>query len=99
MGSSQFRMLSGFNHNLKYKGRTYHVQTEDGGRGNPVIITHVFLGGVILSTVRSSYQDLLSRPDFEDSVRGRMKVQHLEEIRKLFAGDFDARVRDAIGDD
>ncbi len=99
MGSSQFRMLSGFNHNLKYKGRTYHVQTEDGGRGNPVIITHVFLGGVILSTVRSSYQDLLSLPDFEDSVRGRMKVQHLEEIRKLFAGDFDARVRDAIGDD
>ncbi len=99
MGSSQFRMLSGFNHNLKYKGRTYHVQTEDGGRGNPVIITHVFLGGVILSTVRSSYQDLLSLPDFEDSVRGRMKVQHLEEIRKLFAGDFDAQVRDAIGDD
>lgn len=99
MGPAQFRMLSGFNHNLKYKGKTYHVQTEDGGRGNPVIITHVFLGGVILSTVRSSYQDMLSLPGWEESVRGRMKVQHLEEIRKLFSGDFDSRVQDAIRDD
>lgn len=99
MGSSQFRMLSGFNHNLKYKGKTYHVQTEDGGRDNPIILTHVFLGGVILSTARSPYQDLLSRPDWEDSLRERMKAQHLEEIRRLFSGAFDSRVRDAMGDD
>ena len=99
MSSSQFRMLSGFNHNIKFKGKTYHIQTEDGGRENPRIITHIFLGGVILSTVRSSYQDMLSLPGWEESVRGRMKVQHLEEIRKLFSGDFDSRVQDAIRDD
>ena len=99
MGPAQFRMLSGFNHNLKYKGKTYHVQTEDGGRGNPVIITHVFLGGVILSTVRSSYKELLTVPGWEDTVRERMKVQHLEEIRKLFSGSFDSRVQDAFRDD
>ena len=99
MGPAQFRMLSGFNTDVDREGRIFHVQTEDGGRGNPVIITHVFLGGVILSTVRSSYQDLLSQPGWEDSVRGRMKVQHLEEIRKLFSGSFDSRVQDAFRDD
>jgi len=99
MGSSQFHMLTGFNHNLKYKGRTYHIQTEDGGRDNPMIITHAFLGGVILSTVRKPYVELLSRPDFEEALRERMKVQHLEEIRKLFSGAFNSAVKDATGDD
>jgi hypothetical protein len=84
-------MLSGFNHNLKYKGKVYHIQTEDGGKENPQIITHAFLGGVILDTVRRSYGDLLAKPHWQDTLRERMKAQHLEEIRKLFAGAFEAR--------
>ncbi len=99
MDASRFRMISGFNHNLKYKGKTYHIQTEDGGRDNPIIITHAFLGGVILSTVRKPYDELLSLPNWEASLRERMKVQHLEEIRKLFSGAFDSRVEDATEDD
>jgi hypothetical protein len=99
MSSSQFRMLSGFNHNLKHKGKTYHIQTEDGGRQNPMIITHIFLGGVILSTVRTPYDDLFSLPDWEESLRARMKVQHLDEVRSLFSGTFDSQVEDAAKDD
>ncbi|HEU5361480.1 MAG TPA: hypothetical protein VFU42_10035 [Candidatus Deferrimicrobiaceae bacterium] len=99
MSSSPFRMLSGFNHNLRYKGRTYHVQTEDGGRENSMITTHVFLGGAILSTTRQTYRDLLSRPGWEESLRERMKIQHLDEIRKLFSGAFDPMVEDASADD
>jgi hypothetical protein len=89
MGSRRQRMLSGFNHNIRYKGRTYHIQTEDGGEDNPNIVTHAFLGGVILDTVRQPYGDLLGSPGWEDALRGRMKTQHLEEIRKLFSGAFD----------
>jgi len=99
MSSSQFRMLSGFNHNIKFKGKTYHIQTEDGGRENPMIITHIFLGGVILSTIRTPYDDLLSQPGWEESLRERMKVQHLDGIRNLFSGAFESRVRDATEDD
>ena len=84
------RMLSGFNHNLKYKGKTYHIQTEDGGRDNPFIITHAFIGGVILDTVRRSYEDVLGRPDWQETLKARMKAQHLEEIRRLFSGAFDS---------
>lgn len=89
MGAKRTRMLSGFNHNIPYKGKTYHIQTEDSGRERPQIVTHAFLGGVILDTVRQSYADLLGRADWEDAVCGRMKAQHLEEIRKLFSGAFD----------
>lgn len=87
---ARVRMLSGFNHNLKYKGKVYHIQTEDGGKDNPQIITHAFLGGIILDTVRRPYEDLLGNPDWQEVLRGRMKAQHLEEISKLFSGAFDA---------
>jgi len=48
MGGQQMRMLSGFNHNIRFRGKVYHVQTEDGGKDNPQIITHAFQGGAIL---------------------------------------------------
>jgi len=80
-------MLSGFNHNIKFRGKTYHVQTEDGGRKNPVIKTHVFLGGAILDSVQWSYEDILGKPSWQEVLKKRMKVQHLEEIRRLISGD------------
>lgn len=89
MDVKRFRMLPGFNHNILYKGKTYHIQTEDGGKEHPQIVTHAFLGGVILDTVRQPYGDLLERPDREEAIRDRMKAQHLDEIRKLFSGAFD----------
>ncbi|MCL5966317.1 MAG: hypothetical protein M1550_03760 [Deltaproteobacteria bacterium] len=99
MGEAGSRMLSGFNHNLKYKGRIFHVQTEDGGREAAQVISHVFHGGVILDTARQSYRDLFERPDWRDALRERMKAQHLEEIRKLYSGLLDARMQDLLGDD
>src|SRR5690606_34821597 len=35
-------MIPGFNHNIKHKGRIFHIQTEDSGPKNPHIITHLF---------------------------------------------------------
>ena len=93
------QMLTGFNHNLKYKGKTYHVQTEDGGRDNPSIVTHTFIGGVILDSVRKSYADLVGQEGWQDTVREMMKVQHLEEIRRLFSGAFDAVTESKSGND
>jgi len=87
MGGSQMRMLSGFNHNIRFRGKVYHVQTEDGGKDNPQVITHAFQGGAILDSVRTSYADLLERPDWLADLKDRMKAQHLEEIRRLMAGE------------
>ncbi len=93
------QMLTGFNHNLKYKGKVYHVQTEDGGKDNPHIVTHTFLGGVILDTVRQSYADLLGQEGWQDKLRDLMKAQHLEGIRRLFSGTFDAATDSKSGND
>jgi len=86
-GGPQMRMLSGFNHNIRFRGKVYHVQTEDGGKDNPQIITHAFQGGAILDSVRTSYTDLLDRPNWQAGLKDRMKAQHLEEIRRLMSGD------------
>src|SRR4030067_992931 len=99
MGSSKFRVLSGFNQNFRYKGKTYHIQTEDSGRGNAAIMTHVYLGGVILSTARQTYHDLLSLPDWENLLPERMKGQHLGGRRKLFSGPFEPPVGNPAGAD
>jgi len=87
MASTQMKMLSGFNHNIRFRGKVYHVQTEDGGKANPQISTHVFLGGVILDSVRWPYEDILGKPGWQAVLKDRMKAQHLEEIRRLLAGE------------
>ena len=76
-------MLIGFNTNIKYKGKTYHVQTEDGGIANPYIITLLYYQGAILSSKKTNYSYLLGQPDFEDKLRELMKQQHREMIREL----------------
>jgi len=58
MDGPQMRMLSGFNHNIRFRGKVYHVQTEDGGR-TTADHHHAFQGGGILDSVRTSYEDLL----------------------------------------
>jgi hypothetical protein len=87
MGGPQMKMLSGFNHNIRFRGKVYHVQTEDGGKANPQVITHAFHGGAILDSVRTSYADLLVLPNWQAELKDRMKAQHLEEIRRLMSGD------------
>ena len=87
MGGTQMKMLSGFNHNIRFRGKVYHVQTEDGGKGNPMVITHVFHGGGILDSLRQPYDDILGQPNWQTTLKERMKAQHLEEIRRVLAGD------------
>ena len=87
MRFTRSKMLLGFNHNIKFRGKTYHVQTEDGGRATPVIKTYVFLGGVILDSVQWPYEDILGQLPWQDILKNRMKAQHLDGIRRLLSGE------------
>jgi hypothetical protein len=80
--------LLGYNHNVKYKGRIYHVQTEDSGPGNPRLFTHLYFEGTILSTKRHDY-DAASA---EDVVRGLMQGQHKAILKDLKQGRLDDRL-------
>ncbi len=82
-------MVPGFNHNVMHKGRMYHIQTEDSGVKNPHIITHLFVGGNILSTKKTSYADILNSEHLEEVVREIMEEQHKSMLRELKRGVYD----------
>lgn len=84
-------MVLGFNHNLIYKGETFHVQTEDSGVANPHIITLLYRGGVIISSKKTGYSDILKMDNLEVVVEELMKEQHKDMMRRLKAGEFDEK--------
>jgi hypothetical protein len=83
------KAVTGFNHNIKHKGKVYHVQTEDSGVNNPHIITHLFVGGNILATKKGSYADIVKAENLHDLVREMMEEQHKEMLRNLINGSYD----------
>jgi hypothetical protein len=84
-------MVLGFNHNITYKGEVFHVQTEDSGVSNPHIITLLYRGGVIISSKKTSYSDILKMESLEIVVEELMKEQHKDMMRRLKAGEFDEK--------
>jgi hypothetical protein len=79
----------GFNHNVKYGPRVYHVQTEDSGLPHAHFITHLFVGGNIVASMKSSYAEKVGSADLPKIVRGRMESQHKAMLKRLVSGEFD----------
>ncbi len=86
-------MVGGFNTNIRYGGRTFHVQTEDSGEANPQLQTLLYEGGVILYSRKRSYQDELRAENLGEAVRALMEEQHRSVVKDLKSGAFD----DVIG--
>jgi hypothetical protein len=78
----------GFNHNVKYGPRVYHVQTEDSGLPHAHCITHLFLGGNIVASMKASYADKAQSPELQREVRSMMEAQHKTMLRRLVSGEF-----------
>jgi type II secretory pathway pseudopilin PulG len=91
-------MVPGFNHNFVYKGTLYHVQTEDGGRQRPTIVTLLFSGGTVLASRTIAYADILRFELLEQVVVSLMKEQHQGMLRSLKQGEFDEAIARARGD-
>lgn len=95
-------MLSGFNTNFRYRGVMFHVQTEDSGRGNPHVITHLFHGGNIMASEKRDYSDLLAESaggGVEGAVRKLMEGQHKSMLKRLSRGEHDAAIEERMGPD
>jgi hypothetical protein len=90
-------MLSGFNTNVRYRGVVFHVQTEDSGRDNPSVVTHLFYGGNIMASVKSTYRDKLESDTLEAEVRALMEGQHKTVLRRLKSGEYDAGIESRLG--
>jgi len=86
---------TGFNHNVRYGGRVFHVQTEDSGPAQLHIFTHVYMGGNILASSRSSYAEAIAGlppHEVQAAVRARMEEQHKAMVRELLGGRHDAEI-------
>jgi hypothetical protein len=83
-------MVTGFNTDVQYEGRVFHVQTEDKGLNNPVIESLVYTGGEIITSRRTAYGDLAESAQFSElELAKRMEAQHQVIIREILSGRFD----------
>jgi hypothetical protein len=88
-------MITGFNTDVRHGSRVFHVQTEDKGVANPRIETLIYLGGEIVDSYRSSYEDLLADgPISEPIIQSRMDEQHKAVIRDIKNGKYDTTPSD-----
>ena len=79
-------MLTGYNTDIKHDGVVYHVQTEDGGTDNPVIVSLVYQGGRILASRKTSYAHLLGIDGLISQLRDLLEKQHKEMIKAILTG-------------
>jgi hypothetical protein len=87
--SNKPQMVPGFNHNIKHNKQIFHIQTEDSGALNPHIITHLFVGGNILATKKTSYADIVHADNLLQIVKELMQEQHKAMLRNLINGVYD----------
>ncbi len=95
--SSNKSPLTGYNHNLKYKGRIYHVQTEDSGLQSPHVFTHLFFDGTILATSKTDYHHLLETDEWADKLRTIMQNSHKQMMKSLIRGAFNEKIVGFLG--
>ena len=92
-------MLSGFNTNVRHHAVLFHVQSEDSGRNHPHVITHLYHGGTILASEKTSYAEQVDATDLAAVVKALMERQHKTVLRRLAAGEFDGLIRERLGAD
>jgi len=90
-------MITGCNTNVLYRGKQFHVQTEDSGRANPHIISHVYHGGTIIASEKSEYGDRVDSEEIDIKVRAKIELQHKTMLKRLTSGELDAVIDERIG--
>ncbi len=69
-------MLTGFNTDITYNGVVYHVQTEDKGPTNPLILSLVYVGGQIIAAKRTYYTKELEEGVTPAELQKKLEKQH-----------------------
>jgi hypothetical protein len=91
-------LITGYNTDVEHNERIYHVQTEDKGIGNPMIESLIYLGGEILASHRSSYEDLLPTGPDPKALSARLEAQHQRMILNVRQGRHDPGGMKAFGE-
>src|SRR6266850_1802526 len=86
------RMITGFNTDVPHEGHVYHVQTEDGGSGNPFLESLIYVGGTIVAKKLTPYTEQLDEGADQDAIASLLRRQHQIIIAAIKAG----RIQDLI---
>jgi len=88
-------VISGYNTDVEHQGTRYHVQTEDKGPKVGLIVSLIYVGGEILASKRTSYEDLICDGKVDEAALAeRLQRQHklicaairagrVEELKRL----------------
>jgi len=79
-------VLTGYNTDIDFAGTTYHVQTEDKGRSNPIVETLVYARGEILFSKRTSYRELVEEDVEANAIAMLMERQHRTIVETIHRG-------------
>lgn len=80
--------MSGFNTRLEYRGAAYLVQTQDKGPAAPYVESLIYRAGVLLTSRRKSYSDLLDAPDRVERIARLVEDQHKAVLEEIVEGRF-----------
>jgi hypothetical protein len=84
-------MLPGINTDVTHAGVEYHVQTEDLGTKNPIILTLVYRDGAVVFRETLDYGQTLVAEPSASLLRALMDGQHRRVLRHVSDGELDAR--------
>jgi hypothetical protein len=79
-------VITGFNTDIEHDGVVYHVQTEDKGVETPLILSLVYVGGAILASKRTRYDDLVGESFDAAALSERLNRQHKLICAAITAG-------------
>jgi hypothetical protein len=94
-------MITGSNTNVRHRGKLFHVQTEDSGRRNPHVISHLYNGGTILASQKTRYAELLDLESetLAKDVKVLIEEQHKLMLERLKTGVYDDIIAERLGGD
>ena len=82
-------MITGFNTDVKHSDTVYHVQTEDKGVKNPLILSLIYVKGAILDAFRIRYEDFLASNRFSEALLQKiLEFQHRQIVGAIKRGKY-----------
>jgi len=91
-------LLTGFNTDIPFNGKTYHVQTEDREGEDPIFESLVYTQGQILDAYRTRYANLVAKGYDQKALAAVLESQHKRIIRWIRNGRYDPEAQRPFGE-
>jgi len=81
--------MAGYNTEVKHRGGTFHVQTQDVGPRAKCVESLIYKSGKLLASRKTFYTPLLGSPDAREKIQKMMEDQHYTILKEIIEGKFD----------